>query len=207
MRALVQRVTHAQVDIDGETVGSCERGYLVLLGVGADDGPDQIERLWSKIFKLRIFEDENGKTNRSLADVDGQVLIVSQFTLYANCKKGNRPSFTGAGAPDQAERLYEQFVERARQDVPHVETGRFGAMMQISLVNDGPFTIGLDTDQLYGLQRGCATRVRRFRAIQGRAGAHAAEKQDDEKQEAAPCTRPLPSAFAMRRRFSFAPPG
>ena len=84
MRALVQRVTHAQVDIDGETVGSCEHGYLVLLGVGADDGPDQIERLWSKIFKLRIFKDENGKTNRSLADVDGQVLIVSQFTLYAN---------------------------------------------------------------------------------------------------------------------------
>ena len=88
MRALVQRVTHAQVDIDGETVGSCERGCLVLLGVGADDGPDQIERLWSKIFKLRIFEDENGKTNRSLADVNGQVLIVSQFTLYANCKNG-----------------------------------------------------------------------------------------------------------------------
>lgn len=148
MRALVQRVTHAQVDIDGETVGSCERGCLVLLGVGADDGPDQIERLWSKIFKLRIFEDENGKTNRSLADVNGQVLIVSQFTLYANCKKGNRPSFTGAGAPDQAEQLYEQFVERARQDVPRVETGRFGAMMQVSLVNDGPFTIWLDTDQL-----------------------------------------------------------
>lgn len=116
--------------------------------MGADDGPEQIERLWSKIFKLRIFEDENGKTNRSLADMDGQVLIVSQFTLYANCKKGNRPSFTGAGAPDQAERLYEQFVERARQDVPHVETGRFGAMMQVSLVNDGPFTIWLDTDQL-----------------------------------------------------------
>lgn len=94
MRALVQRVTHAQVDIDGETVGSCERGYLILLGVGADDGPEQIERLWGKIFKLRIFEDENGKTNRSLADVDGQVLIVSQFTLYANCKKGNRPGRT-----------------------------------------------------------------------------------------------------------------
>ena len=148
MRALVQRVTHAQVDIDGETVGSCGRGYLVLLGVGADDGPEQIERLWSKIFKLRIFEDENGKTNRSLADVDGQALIVSQFTLYANCKKGNRPSFTGAGAPDQAERLYEQCVERARQDRPNVETGRFGAMMQISLVNDGPFTIWLDTDEL-----------------------------------------------------------
>ena len=148
MRALVQRVTHAQVDIDGETVGSCERGYLSLRGVGADDGPEQVERLWGKIFKLRIFEDDSGKTNRSLADVDGQVLIVSQFTLYANCKKGNRPSFTDAGAPDQAERLYEQFIERARQDVPHVDTGRVGAKMQVSLVNDGPFTIWLDTDQL-----------------------------------------------------------
>ena len=148
MRALVQRVTSAQVDIDGVTVGACGRGYLILLGVGQNDGPEQIEHLWSKIFKLRIFEDENGKTNRSLADVDGQVLIVSQFTLYANCKKGNRPSFTGAGAPDAAEHLYEQFVTRARQDVKHVETGRFGAMMQVSLTNDGPFTIWLDTDEL-----------------------------------------------------------
>ncbi|MEI2996268.1 MAG: D-aminoacyl-tRNA deacylase [Senegalimassilia anaerobia] len=175
MRALVQRVTHAQVDIDGKTVGSCERGYLILLGVGADDGPDQIERLWSKIFKLRIFEDESGKTNRSLADVDGQVLIVSQFTLYANCKKGNRPSFTGAGAPDQAERLYEQFVERARQNVPHVETGRFGAMMQISLVNDGPFTIWLDTDGACG----GAARAWRFQTLRRRACAQVAEEQDD----------------------------
>lgn len=148
MRALVQRVAHAQVDIDDVAVGACGRGYLILLGVGAEDGEAQIERLWSKIFKLRIFEDENGKTNRSLADVGGQVLIVSQFTLYANCKKGNRPSFTNAGAPDQAQRLYEQFVARARQDVAHVETGQFGAMMQVSLVNDGPFTIWLDTDEL-----------------------------------------------------------
>ena len=148
MRALVQRVTHAQVDIDGETAGSCERGYLILLGVGADDGPEQIERLWSKIFKLRIFEDENGKTNRSLADVDGQVLIVSQFTLYANCKKGNRPSFTDAARPVEANHLYEAFVARARKDIPRVETGRFGAMMQVSLVNDGPFTVWLDTDEL-----------------------------------------------------------
>ena len=148
MRALVQRVTNAQVDIDGVTVGACGHGYLILLGVGQNDGPEQIERLWSKIFKLRIFEDEYGKTNCSLADVDGQVLIVSQFTLYANCKKGNRPSFTGAGAPDAAEHLYEQFVARARQDVAHVETGRFGAMMQVSLTNDGPFTIWLDTDEL-----------------------------------------------------------
>ena len=148
MRALIQRVEQAQVDIAGATVGRIGRGYLILLGVGHADDEAVARKLWDKIRKLRIFEDEAGKTNRSLADVDGQVLIVSQFTLYANCKKGNRPSFTGAGAPDEAERLYEQFVERARQDVPHVETGRFGAMMQVSLVNDGPFTIWLDTDQL-----------------------------------------------------------
>ena len=124
MRALVQRVTHAQVWISTtkQLARLSARVPGLLAGRQApDDGPEQIERLWSKIFKLRIFEDENGKTNRSLADVDGQVLIVSQFTLYANCKKGNRPSFTGAGAPDQAERLYEQFVERARQDMPHVK--------------------------------------------------------------------------------------
>ena len=148
MRALVQRVTHAQVDIDGETVGSCERGYLILLGVGANDGPEQIEQLWGKIFKLRIFEDEAGKTNRSLADVNGQVLVVSQFTLYADCKHGNRPSFTSAGAPDTARALYERFCEMVRTDMGGVQTGEFGADMQVSLVNSGPFTIWLDTDQL-----------------------------------------------------------
>lgn len=148
MRAVVQRVTEARVDIDGETVGSIGGGYLILLGVGSEDGEAQIERLWGKIVKMRIFEDENGKTNRSLADVGGEVLVVSQFTLYANCKKGNRPSFTEAGAPDKANQLYEAFVARARQDVERVETGRFGAMMSVSLVNDGPFTIVLDTDSL-----------------------------------------------------------
>ena len=148
MRAVIQRVTNASVAIESSVVGEIRKGYLILLGVGQDDGEAEIERLWSKIFKLRIFEDENGKTNRSLADVDGQVLIVSQFTLYANCKKGNRPSFTGAGAPDQAERLYEQFIERAKRDVEKVETGRFGANMSVSLTNDGPFTIVLDTDDL-----------------------------------------------------------
>ena len=148
MRALVQRVTHAQVDIDGETVGSCERGYLILLGVGADDGPDQIERLWDKIFKLRIFEDENGKTNRSLADVDGQVLIVSQFTLYANCKKGRRPDFLAAARPEVAIPLYEKFVQLCRDKGFHTETGEFGAYMQVDSLNDGPLTIILDTDTL-----------------------------------------------------------
>jgi D-tyrosyl-tRNA(Tyr) deacylase len=148
MRALIQRVTHAQVDIEDTTVGSIGRGFLILLGVGESDSEAQVERLWSKIYKMRIFEDAEGKTNLSLADVEGEVLVVSQFTLFANCKKGNRPSFIEAGSPAEANRLYEAFVARAKQDVPRVETGEFGAMMQVSLTNDGPFTIWLDTDQL-----------------------------------------------------------
>ncbi len=148
MRAVVQRVKRAQVDTDGQTVGEIGRGLVILLGVGHDDTEAQIERLWGKIARLRIFEDADGKTNLSLADVGGEVLIVSQFTLFASCKKGNRPSFTQAGAPDEANRLYELFVERARRDVPRVETGRFGAQMDVSLINDGPFTLWLDTDAL-----------------------------------------------------------
>ncbi len=148
MRAVIQRVTQAQVDIDGETVGAIGRGLVILLGVGHTDTEAEVERLWSKISRLRIFEDADGKTNLSLADVAGEVLVVSQFTLFANCKKGNRPSFTEAGAPDEANRLYELFVERARRDVPRVETGRFAAYMDVSLVNDGPFTLWLDTDTL-----------------------------------------------------------
>lgn len=148
MRALVQRVSQAKVEVDGLTIGSINRGFLILLGVGQSDTEEQVERLWSKISKMRIFEDENGKTNLALSSVSGEVLIVSQFTLYADCKKGNRPSFTNAGSPDQANRLYEAFVARARRDVEKVETGSFGAIMQISLVNDGPFTIWLDTDEL-----------------------------------------------------------
>ena len=148
MRAVVQRVSRAQVDIDGQAVGAIERGLLILLGVGHDDTEQQAERLWSKIARLRIFEDADGKTNLSLADVGGEVLVVSQFTLFANCKRGNRPSFTEAGAPDEANRLYEWFVERARRDVSRVETGRFGAYMDVSLVNDGPFTLWLDSAAL-----------------------------------------------------------
>lgn len=148
MRAVIQRVRSAQVDIDGETAGSIGRGLLILLGVGHGDTEEQAERLWSKISRLRIFEDADGKTNLSLADVEGEVLVVSQFTLYASCNKGNRPSFTEAGAPDEANRLYEWFADRARRDVPRVETGRFGACMAVSLVNDGPFTLVLDTDNL-----------------------------------------------------------
>lgn len=148
MRALIQRVTRAQVSIEGALHSSIGKGYVILLGVGAEDGNEQAEKLWSKISKLRIFEDENGKTNVSLADVQGDVMVVSQFTLYANCKRSNRPSFTEAGAPDEANRLYEYFVDLARRDIEHVATGSFGAMMQVELVNDGPFTIWLDTDTL-----------------------------------------------------------
>lgn len=148
MRALIQRVSRAQVSIEGNVVSGIGKGYAILLGVGADDTEEQADKLWSKISKMRIFEDENGKTNVNLADVAGEVLVVSQFTLYANCKRGNRPSFTEAGAPDEARRLYEYFVELVRKDVEHVGTGSFGAMMQVELVNDGPFTIWLDTDTL-----------------------------------------------------------
>lgn len=148
MRAVIQRVSEASVRVDGGAPRGIGRGLVVLLGVGHDDSEAQMERLWSKIFRLRIFEDAEGKTNLALSDVGGQLLVVSQFTLYASCRKGNRPSFTDAGAPDEANRLYELFVDRARRDVPHVATGEFGANMQVSLVNDGPFTIVLDTDDL-----------------------------------------------------------
>ena len=148
MRAVVQRVSEAQVSIGGTAVGAIGRGLLILLGVGHGDTEAEAERLWSKISRLRVFEDADGKTNLALSDVGGSVLVVSQFTLFANCKKGNRQSFTEAGAPDEANRLYTWFVERARRDAARVETGRFGADMQVNLVNDGPFTLWLDTDAL-----------------------------------------------------------
>lgn len=148
MRAVVQRVSEASVSISENVVGACGPGYLVLLGVGKGDTEAEVEQLWNKIFKLRIFPDGEHHTGASLADVGGEVLVISQFTLYADCRKGNRPSFTNAGDPAESERLYELFVERARRDVAHVATGEFGADMQVALVNDGPFTICLDTDDL-----------------------------------------------------------
>lgn len=144
MRFVIQRVTSARVDIDGETVGSIGKGYMVLIGVGKDDTEETADKYLSKMLKLRIFEDENGKTNKSLADVNGELLLVSQFTLYADCRHGNRPGFTNAGAPEMAEKLYDCIVSEAKKTVPVVETGRFGADMQVSLVNDGPFTIILE---------------------------------------------------------------
>ena len=148
MRALIQRVSEARVVVDGEAVGSIERGFLILLGVGHGDGRAEADRLWEKVRKLRIFEDADGKTNRSLADVDGQVLVVSQFTLYADCRHGNRPSFTAAGAPEVAKELYGYFCDLVKRDLGSVETGVFGADMEVSLVNSGPFTVWLDTDGL-----------------------------------------------------------
>ncbi len=144
MRALIQRVLDAQVTVENEIVGSCGHGLLVFLGVGQQDTKENAERLWRKISRLRIFADEQGKTNLSLMDVGGELLVISQFTLFANCKRGNRPSFTEAAPPALANELYEYFCKLARQDVSHVGQGVFGASMQVSLTNDGPFTIWLD---------------------------------------------------------------
>ncbi len=144
MKIVVQRVSEASVEIDGKVAGQIGRGLLILFGVGEDDTREKVDKFIDKILKLRIFEDEDGKTNLALKDVDGEVLIVSQFTLYANCKKGNRPSFTGAGSPTKANELYEYAKERIRTNYGKLECGEFGADMKVSLVNDGPFTIVLD---------------------------------------------------------------
>lgn len=184
MRALVQRVTSASVRIDGKVRGEIGLGLLVFLGVGQGDGVEQVEKLFAKISKMRIFADAAGKTNLSMADVGASMLVVSQFTLFADCKRGNRPSFTQAGAPTEANLLYEHFIGLARgfvagyaekfkggetadvvmgldsasakprplccsfSNVPQVATGEFGADMKVSLENDGPFTIWLDTEYL-----------------------------------------------------------
>ena len=148
MRAVVQCVSNASVLVDGSTVGSIGKGFLVLLGVGHDDTEEQAEKLWRKISRLRVFEDEQGKINLSLSDVGGEVLVVSQFTLYASCRKGNRPSFTEAAAPTHANELYEYFCQLAKDEGKTVQQGVFGAMMDVHLVNHGPFTLWLDTETL-----------------------------------------------------------
>ena len=148
MRFVIQRVTRSSVSVDGTTIGKIGKGFLVLIGISQEDTQETADRLVKKMTGLRIFEDENGKTNLSLADVGGELLLISQFTLYANCKKGNRPSFTEAGSPEKANALYEYIIQACREKVPVVETGSFGAEMEVSLVNDGPFTILLDSDDL-----------------------------------------------------------
>ena len=148
MRFVIQRVTEASVTIDGEISGKIGKGYLVLIGVADTDTKEIADKMIRKMIGLRIFEDEQGKTNLSLADVDGGLLLVSQFKLYANCKSGNRPSFIEAGKPDMANEMYEYIIEKCRESVDEVQTGEFGADMKVQLLNDGPFTILLDSDQL-----------------------------------------------------------
>ena len=144
MRAVLQRVTEASVTIDGQKVGEIGKGIMVLFGMLGTDTDKTIDYMLDKVINLRIFEDENGKTNLSLADVKGELLMISQFTLYADCKRGNRPGFTNAGAPDMANELYQYMIQEARKQIPVVEEGIFGADMKVSLENDGPFTIILD---------------------------------------------------------------
>ena len=144
MKFVIQRCQEASVSVDGKTVGAIEKGLMVLIGVGKDYTTEVVDKYLKKLLQLRIFEDGNGKTNRSLMDIGGQLLLVSQFTLYANCRHGNRPSFTDAGDPQKAEELYEYLIERAKEQVSVVEQGIFGADMKVALVNDGPFTIILD---------------------------------------------------------------
>ncbi len=144
MKLLIQRVNYAKVTVDGSITGEIGRGLLVFVGVGREDDRRIADKYLKKLLGLRIFEDEAGKTNLSLRDVHGELLMVSQFTLYANCKKGNRPSFIEAGNPDKASELYEYMIDRAKESVPVVERGIFGADMKVALENDGPFTILLD---------------------------------------------------------------
>ena len=147
MRFVVQRVTEASVAVDGNVIGKIGKGFLVLIGVSDSDTKEIADKMVKKLLGLRIFDDENDKINLSLTDVGGELLLISQFTLYANCKKGYRPSFIEAGAPDMANEMYEYIVEKCREQF-HVETGEFGADMKVSLLNDGPFTIILDSDDI-----------------------------------------------------------
>ncbi len=148
MRFVVQRVSESEVRVDGETLGKIGRGFMVLIGVCDSDTREIADKMVKKLLGLRIFEDGQGKTNLSLERVGGELLLISQFTLYANCKKGNRPSFIEAGAPDMASEMYEYIIGKCKEQVAVVERGQFGADMKVSLVNDGPFTIILDSDNL-----------------------------------------------------------
>lgn len=151
MKIVLQRVTEAKVEVDGEVKGQIGKGYLLLVGVVAEDTVEIADKMIEKISRLRIFQDSEGKTNLGISEVDGEVLIISQFTLCADCRKGNRPSFTGAGNPAMAEELYEHMVEKSKNLFKRVKKGVFGADMKVSLVNDGPFTLVLDSKEILGL--------------------------------------------------------
>ena len=148
MRFVVQRVTHASVTVDGNVIGKIGQGFMVLIGVSDEDTKETADKMVKKLLGLRIFEDEKGKTNLDIHTVGGSLLLISQFTLYADCKHGNRPSFIKAGKPDMANEMYEYIIAKCREQVEIVETGEFGADMKVELLNDGPFTILLDSDQL-----------------------------------------------------------
>lgn len=148
MKIVLQRVLEAEVTVDGKTTGKIGKGYLLFVGISQDDTEAITDKMIEKISRLRIFEDESGKTNLSIDQVDGEVLVVSQFTLYADCKKGNRPSFTNAGSPALAEALYEHILEKCRTLFQNTQSGVFGADMKVSILNDGPFTLVLDSKEI-----------------------------------------------------------
>lgn len=148
MKFVIQRVTNASCRVDDQITGQINRGFLVFIGVSDEDTTEIADKMTKKLLGLRIFEDENGKTNLALKDVEGELLLISQFTLYADCKKGNRPSFIRAGKPDAAEEMYQYIIKKCKEEIPVVECGIFGADMKISLLNDGPFTIILDSDEI-----------------------------------------------------------
>lgn len=148
MKFVIQRVSEAACRVDNEITGEISKGFMVLIGVSNEDTKEIADKMVKKLLGLRIFEDAEGKTNLSLNDVDGQLLLISQFTLYADCKKGNRPSFIHAGKPDMANEMYEYIISKCKEQIPVVERGVFGAHMYISLVNDGPFTIVLDSKEI-----------------------------------------------------------
>lgn len=148
MRFVIQRVQHASVEVDGISIGKISKGFLVLIGIQQSDTQQIADKMVKKLIGLRIFEDENGKTNLDIKTVGGELLLVSQFTLYADCKKGNRPSFINAGEPQMAENLYQYIVKQCKNKIEVVEQGSFGADMKVSLLNDGPFTVILDSDEI-----------------------------------------------------------
>ena len=148
MRFVIQRVTHASVTVDEKKQAEIDRGFLVLIGICQTDSLSLADRMVHKLIGMRIFQDQEGKTNLSLKDVDGKLLLVSQFTLYADCRKGNRPSFTRAAGPESAEAIYEYIIAQCKKSIPGVEKGIFGADMKVELLNDGPFTIVLDSEDL-----------------------------------------------------------
>ena len=148
MRFVIQRVNYAKCTIDGNITGSIKKGLCVLIGVAETDTKEIADKMIKKLLGMRIFEDSDGKTNLSLHDVNGELLLISQFTLYADCRKGNRPSFTNAGKPDMAKQMYEYIIDQCKKEIPVVEQGIFGADMKISLLNDGPFTIILDSAEI-----------------------------------------------------------